>query len=765
MDKWLLSGASLLLILECLFFLGDPILGNLGIFEANSKSTSTTIGKITYSFHNVKQKNHDSLVWQDSPADTPLYAYDSVLTLKNSSAKLKLQGDIQLDVRQNTLVVLEPPKADTDKNLLLRFSRGNLRGRTKNQSFRMGHGEWSFEATPGTDVSLRSLGEDNVEVEVAKGEVKLNHPELSSQSVKAGEKLNIEDNAPREIERLNTSLKWSSGDQIKVYAYEFPAHVQLQWEGAADSLLIEDENRKIRQHSVAKRGFSTQLNEGSYWLRLENEAGYSPQLSVQVLKAPHYIYLSPLPRDRYVRANPVEFFWMRSTQIHNYRLEISGDPEFKQIKTSITSPLPGVTTRFANEGDYYWRVIGLDPDGFEVPSPYVYPIYPVEKPLSAPQLIYPTSPRQPAAKDRSSSFNLWNLLFPKVYADELKRKIIFSWYPVPEADFYLIEISSAPDFLKPETIIKTKETRIAWSEFEFKTYYFRVAGGQNNGRKGLFSEPMKVDLTNLPHLKAGEIQPGVEYAVEEKVKAESTSKSEVKAEKKLDTKVGKDGIDEGEKKSAPLAILQVAKGEEPKGKPQDLEYQVSFYLGSSYLYSKSQGPDYSSHVQNFSQAFASMHLNFPIKKKGSIQLKASYSPLVWKPKNSSPFQKEQSEDLLKAAFAYRFFNSSWSLGAGYQTWGYLIRQGPESLSLEKRSIVSAHVAANTSIGESWQSLHEINLAYWNDDELLQINNQFNYLWAHRKLSVGPRIDLGYLKTIHEVTRFQYELGFTLGVHF
>jgi len=50
----------------------------------------------------LRRRGTDSLVWEKSAADDVLYYYDSILTLAQSTASLKLFKDSEIRLSENT---------------------------------------------------------------------------------------------------------------------------------------------------------------------------------------------------------------------------------------------------------------------------------------------------------------------------------------------------------------------------------------------------------------------------------------------------------------------------------------------------------------------------------------------------------------------------------------------------------------------------------------------------------------------------------------
>src|SRR5262245_10421567 len=98
-----------------------------GFTKVNSVKTQTYIGEVVTARQYVRRRAFDSNIWEDSGSSEPLYENDSILTLNGSSAKLRLHSDINLELHENTLVVLETVPTNPDQPFRLKFSRGDIR--------------------------------------------------------------------------------------------------------------------------------------------------------------------------------------------------------------------------------------------------------------------------------------------------------------------------------------------------------------------------------------------------------------------------------------------------------------------------------------------------------------------------------------------------------------------------------------------------------------------------------------------------------------
>ncbi|MEK6556287.1 MAG: hypothetical protein AABZ31_13655, partial [Bdellovibrionota bacterium] len=193
MDRYLVSGALTLLIFQIAWLLSSlGLIDSLHFKTEGASNNKQIIGHMIQKRENVKRKGADSIIWEDSNPNDTLYRYDSVLTLDNSTAQLNLEGDVKLQIHENTLVMLEPIEQNSEDSLRVRFYKGQLRSRNSGQRLSVGSGEWTVEAKPGTDLSLRALEGERVELEINKGEVHLeNKVSGETKVIENGKKLTL----------------------------------------------------------------------------------------------------------------------------------------------------------------------------------------------------------------------------------------------------------------------------------------------------------------------------------------------------------------------------------------------------------------------------------------------------------------------------------------------------------------------------------------------------------------------------------------------
>lgn len=488
----------ILLIAEVLWLLMDLQVIKAPFFTKKQLTPNTTeAGYIITSKKDLKRRGANSLIWEDTQPKDTLFYHDSVLTLSQSSAKLYLKDQTDLELSENTLVTLEEPEDKTKSEIRLRFARGDLRARNPSYKTSVVGDDWVVNLDKGSDIVLRK-DQDSYEFEVVSGSATLQTQ--SGQQNLTQDKL-IKLNNDKQIEAVSKSedLQWAEKKPVRIYTLDDAANIPLQWTGDAQEMVInksgsEEKNQVLGQ---ARNTASVKLDHGSYKIRLKNNKGISEAKTVEVWKAPRIYLKKPLPRDRLKTNEAHEFIWTTESGVKTYRVQFSakGQPAHHELVDQNFKSL-----KFDKEQDLQWQVQGEDEDGFVIPPLYHNEIYLRDEPLQAPRLKTPDVKKETLPAGASHRYK-WQWLAAAVFTPALARQenfeVNFAWEPVTGADQYVLEVSSTPDFRKPELIKTLSATSYLWKNVKYKKYYWRVASGNVKGRMGLFSEPMELQLDEI----------------------------------------------------------------------------------------------------------------------------------------------------------------------------------------------------------------------------------------------------------------------------
>ncbi|MEK7357976.1 MAG: hypothetical protein AAB250_16115, partial [Bdellovibrionota bacterium] len=481
MDRFLIAGAALLLVFEITFLVMD--LDESSSRSNQSASSTKSIGTLVEKKNGVHRRGSNTLIWDDSHISDTLYEYDSVLTLTGSSARLKLKGETNLDLDQDSLVVLEPSGETSDGRLKIRFARGSMRTKNTAEGLSVANGVVQISTDPGTALRLSGLADGRLHVEVELGSAKLQSPN-GAESISGGEHLLLREGVIEERSVPNAALKFAPNTAARVYVSSFPAEFAVSWEGNASRLKILDSNRTLA--SVVTRGNEAKLKlaEGTSRLWLEHDGKVSEPIEVDVRGNPTLRQFSPLARDRFTVGQDVVFAWEPAAFVAKYRLELSKRESFDELFRAMDVTEPRANLQFSEVGSYFWRVKAVDETGLVSPASKIsnFSLVPVR--LEAPTLNAPEI-REPAEEEvkkpsRDGASLLFDLFVAQARAESRQVEAVLSWQPMAGAEYYVIEISTTPGFETPLVNKKLSEPKFVHRGGRGSQVFWRVAAGRGD---------------------------------------------------------------------------------------------------------------------------------------------------------------------------------------------------------------------------------------------------------------------------------------------
>jgi len=676
-DKYLVSLALLLLCIECGWLAEDLHLLNVPLLNKTlaGSNRNGSLGELTLVKKNVRKKSNSSLVWEDTENSSQVFAYDSVLTLDQSTAEITLNSGTSITLHENTLVSIEPPSSrDGSGPVRLKFHRGSMNAHLGRDPASVDAGDWVVEAEPKSKISVRSTGSDKFEIESHGGEVRvLNSGETQSPTmVKMGQAVVVNDQKISEIKEV-LNLQWSEPkDGKRIYTHQDAIPVRFQWEGEASDISIyepESDHGSIIPINATDGEQLVTLGTGNFAIQLMNKGLLTYSRNISIWSAPKIYLLDPLPRERIKSDKPLPLSWTLNKEVSSYVWQISTDKEFKNIIKSGETKDNTATTNDLPLGKLYWRVLGKDEAGYIIPEIYSNPFYILEKPLEAPKLKVPKIITEP--ENESLLFKIWNFLLPQASADDgpapqnskkLPKiyKAEFLWEKVEGAGSYTIEISETPDFRDSVVMTKTSSPRFVWKNFKLSEYYWRVAAESKEGDLGLFSEVAKADLTVIP---LGPITP-VGILAKPKPTPVPTPQPTVAPMPKPTPM------------PTPLPPL------EPQYHPSDYSIEV----GAHYLYESFKGPDFNAQETGAYVGDARLGLKSPFKGTEKWRTEVELQKVTVKPSDpvGLPFQGSASYYSFRVtALDQTPYLNTASLGLSVMDeYSFFQRSGPEDLSIQ-----------------------------------------------------------------------------------
>lgn len=663
----------ILALVGALFFEITLLLWHMGVISFGGHSSlngEKPAGVVSKTSNELRRRSLNSLVWEKSAENESVFYFDSVLTLAQSTAQLKLNGGIDVDLSENTLVTIEPRETNSSAEIRLKFERGNLAARNPYQKAKIeGHG-FSVDLAKGSELQMRQTGDQEFEVQLRKGEAQI----ASGDGVKSiGQDglLRIAGGKASEL-KLDRGLKWKNAPAKRIYTHGDDAPVDLAWDGPAAELRLQElgQPEKIVPLDQGSAKLEVRLPAGHHLAYLRSEGKTSEPVEVEVWRAPNLHLIMPLPRNRLRTGEQNTFLWTRMPEAVSYELRIDGLPVPVDEKLDTNS----ISLKFGEEADAEWGVWARDKQGFLIPPLYKYPIYMRHEPFAAPKLFSPKL-RTPASKKRDGAY-LWqwmlDALIPSAHADD-RWEAVFAWEKVPGADRYMIEISETADFRKLVLSRETSKPEFIWSEYRKRVYYWRVAAGSLS-RMGVFSEPALVEET----VEIRRAEPSVATKA-----AELKSPEEPKPEQK--SEYDKNGASP-EKQIAAEPIVPATRVLEPRG--------TRLYWLPGYVSVDSRAKE-SVHAR----LGGIRYLAFAIERDFSAgdskwwTLEGRYSRVLFKPHPASEYPYQKNVLVQEAAVAATRMKAESNMGYGFslRVLPNISRANYEEIKNENQIAAGAHV--------------------------------------------------------------------------
>ena len=327
------------------------------------RSGSDEIGTLTYRKKRAERRYSRQVIWEDLPQSAPVYNYDSIRTVEDSSARIHLKDGTLIDLEENTLIVLSVAR----KDIAIDFSEGSISASTA-----LSDGRGGIVLKSG-DTSMSLKGEASLDRRGKELDLSVSS---GSAEVRAGGRRGT----VRKNERASVSGKAVSVREIRIVPME-PANnsyyvagggwqrVSFKWKnGSGKPLVMEVAGdarfRKILFTKDAGTSFVRGFAEGTYYWRLKpaagGEAGPVRKFTV-ISQSPPRLVDPAAGREIscYSRKPLVDFSWTGSGRATGYRVEISRSADFSRIDTAIPASGTSVGTDSLEAGRYWCRVRAL----------------------------------------------------------------------------------------------------------------------------------------------------------------------------------------------------------------------------------------------------------------------------------------------------------------------------------------------------------------------------------------------------------------------
>ncbi|MFK8137116.1 MAG: hypothetical protein AB8E15_02035 [Bdellovibrionales bacterium] len=500
MDRRIISLLLLLLSFEIYIFSGELGLHPYGfqIFK-EKKIIKEKIGNIKFLNQSVKQKHQGQFFWKEPKLLSELYQNDSILTLNESSAKISLEGNIEIEIQENTLITISNNEKEADSDYLVQFAKGSLRSFTKNKTTKLESKNWSFKPQENTEFSIRSTGEEELQIDVSKGTIELIHKgSKEAHSIGKNESIRTNEKSIKDRKKISNDLVFDTiRKKERYYISSESKQINLKSPLKEGKIKISN-NGEEYYRNIKSDNLLADFSPGSYALQLVDKNKIGPVHHIDIILLEEWYYLTPLPRTRIKTEDNIRFSWVGQEKAFSYKLEFTDRNGNTQIVSSLRNK---IQPEIELLGPLSWRVYAYDEEGFPIPAPYFQKLFRVKNLLEAPKIRSPL--RVPANKEIPQSKwvrpleYFYHLFIPRLHAQSIKSHN-FEWEGVPGADYYIIEIASDPGFRDLLVTENIDTTQFIWRNTREDIVYWRVAGAKNSGDMGYFSTTQKKDLAKSP---------------------------------------------------------------------------------------------------------------------------------------------------------------------------------------------------------------------------------------------------------------------------
>lgn len=285
-----------------------------------SENSQSPAGVIVKTEKDLKRRGMNSLVWENAYQEETLFYHDSVLTLSESTATLRLEENTEIHLAENTLVTIEPLDKNAGSEIRLKFTRGDLRAKNPSGLTKIETDQWTLDLSRGSEVALRQKGDKNFEVEVVKGQLDF-QTENGTTSFNQNQVVNIENNQVSKTSEIANDIKFQGPAYERVYSLSSISQIPVSWQGQAEKIEITAIGDEENSEKIVTSLKSTDLNlaPGRYALRLVDKNKVSEVKEIEIWKAPSLHLLAPAPRDRLRTHEDVTLIWSFIPEAQSYK--------------------------------------------------------------------------------------------------------------------------------------------------------------------------------------------------------------------------------------------------------------------------------------------------------------------------------------------------------------------------------------------------------------------------------------------------------------
>jgi len=324
-----------------------------------TRSRTEAIGVLTYEKRTAQRRYAEEVVWESIDRNETVYNCDYLRTMADSGAIVRLNDGTDIEIDENTLVLVCRTKQGVDIDL----DRGSIAARRKPAGSAM------KIATRFAEVDVKSAA---VDVGISKGVMNLAVSSGSADVTAGGKRETVNSGYDvsvtgdtitkealfaRQLEPGINRYFVTTGEEYRVaFSWETDTAREVTVQVAKDAAFAA----LAGTVTVDSTRAAMDLPAGAYYWRLADAAGKKgPARVFTIVSDRPAVPLSPRQAEEIAAGmkNPfVQFVWQPSGAATSYMIEISGDPAFKTITRTLKSDTASIATDELAPGSYYWRI-------------------------------------------------------------------------------------------------------------------------------------------------------------------------------------------------------------------------------------------------------------------------------------------------------------------------------------------------------------------------------------------------------------------------
>lgn len=365
-NDYIFTIVSIILIFILSFLLYENI-----HYRSQASRNAKSIGTVTYKYHKVKRKFMDRFIWEKIIPATPVYLYDSIMTLEQSDAIIRLKSGVEISLDADTLVEIEL----IDNQIGLALEQGGLQTRNQSSSFVIKTKD-DTKIVIGEGNRSRIFSKNgNTSVSVQQGKAEIIDKNNKSQIIKKNEILQKQKNGTWKKSEFRIHTKYPEDQSAFLLnpnedSKGITFHSEDIDKEKARYLLISRTSTMENAKSYPLENRTSKkvhLSEGLWYWALSSEKSYilneknnvSPIKTLRVQKRNKIKIYQPGNNAVYIQKNgekTVTFSWEAEKDNPIYQFTLAKDKSFHNIIYSLETTNTSVTIPSLSEGKYYWRL-------------------------------------------------------------------------------------------------------------------------------------------------------------------------------------------------------------------------------------------------------------------------------------------------------------------------------------------------------------------------------------------------------------------------